>query len=404
MATNLDEEEEGPMRVRRWWSGCGIVFASVVLAFFSHAKAQPVDPLLDEAVQILIEKHEIIHLQKIGQLDPAEAQQRLQANKQRWDQYSQKISQKIGQLPNEKQQAFADQLNKRKAAAFATLQQKWDAEARQLPKDGSGAQAGQQAASTAPPAQTGTGGAKTAAEGEVGPDVLGIKLGISTAADVRAALAKVTPSITLKEQHGQLVRPGRPVLIEGTEYLTQLRGVTSPYGDCGSGVTVNLNFGSCEIIEVKFSARPNAGTALSLIRTMYFVKGPSLDTMTRSLVEKYGEPGFHGRSGDFNVAFTWAWSTEGKPISLNAQHPCVLSPNNDSPTNIEEALRVGCAAVVQVVLTPRNNVVDFMTVNAINNVAIQSARTKTSAWIADYVANEQRQEREGAAKIKAPGL
>jgi hypothetical protein len=69
------------------------------------------------------------------------------------------------------------------------------------------------------------------------PDVLGIKVGISRIADVRGALGKVTPILSVQERQAQLrgqSSAGRAdpewVTLEDAKYLSQLSGISRMHG------------------------------------------------------------------------------------------------------------------------------------------------------------------------------
>jgi len=68
-----------------------VIVLTVPLGYWGEIKAEPLDRLLEEAVQILKEKHEIVHLQITRQLDVRQAQEKLLANRQRWDQYTRRL-------------------------------------------------------------------------------------------------------------------------------------------------------------------------------------------------------------------------------------------------------------------------------------------------------------------------
>jgi hypothetical protein len=89
--------------------------------------AEPLDRLVEEGVQILKEKHEIVHLQIIRQLDVRQAQEKLLVSRQRWDQYTRK-------LPPQKQGAILERIKQKDAVVVADLQRKWAAEGLELQK------------------------------------------------------------------------------------------------------------------------------------------------------------------------------------------------------------------------------------------------------------------------------
>ena len=94
---------------------------------WGEIKAEPFDRLVEEGVHILKEKHEIVHLQVTRQLDVRQAQEKLFANRQRWDQYTRK-------LPPQKQAAILERIKQKDAVVLTDLQRKWAAEGLQLRK------------------------------------------------------------------------------------------------------------------------------------------------------------------------------------------------------------------------------------------------------------------------------
>lgn len=257
------------------------------------------------------------------------------------------------------------------------------------------------------------------------PDVLGIKVGVSKVADARGALGKVTPSLSVQEQYAQLSgqsSAGRAISqwvnVEDSKYLSQFIGTTQAYKNVGQacnadGITGNATLalkGNCEQIKVGFSGPPNAGIALHLLRDINFVMGPSFESVTRNLIEKYGEPGFHGVFGDRGVShhFAWAWSLEGTPVHLDAQHPCTVLNGTGvgditkSQENSKAKLQAGCAVALHAHLRQDNNVVKFLTIVAVDDFDIYNAGLKTSAFVDDYVKTFEKKEREKAATVAAP--
>ncbi|WP_447987452.1 hypothetical protein [Nitrospira sp. Nam74] len=115
-------------RVFLWYAKpiVGMVLTAA-LCCWGEIKAEPLDRLVEEGVQILKEKHEILHLQIMRQLDVRQAQEKLLASRQRWEQYTRK-------LPPQKQAAILDRIKKKDAVVLADLQRKWAAEGLQLQK------------------------------------------------------------------------------------------------------------------------------------------------------------------------------------------------------------------------------------------------------------------------------
>jgi hypothetical protein len=104
-----------------------VMVLTVALSCWGQIDAEPLDRLVEEGVQILKEKHEIVHLQITRQLDVREAQEKLLASRLRWDQY-------IRKLPPLKQAAILERIKQKDAMILADLQRKWAAEGLQFPK------------------------------------------------------------------------------------------------------------------------------------------------------------------------------------------------------------------------------------------------------------------------------
>jgi hypothetical protein len=100
---------------------------TVALCCSGEINAEPLDRLVEEGVQILKEKHEVVHLQIMRQLDTRQVQEKLLASRQRWDQY-------VRKLPPQKQAAILDRIKKRDAVVLADLQRKWAVEGLQMQK------------------------------------------------------------------------------------------------------------------------------------------------------------------------------------------------------------------------------------------------------------------------------
>lgn len=104
-----------------------VMVVTVALSYSGEIKAEPLDRLVEEGVQILKEKHEIVHLQITRQLDVRQAQEKLLASRQRWDQYTRT-------LPPQKQAAILERIKQKNAMVLADLQRKWATEGLQLRK------------------------------------------------------------------------------------------------------------------------------------------------------------------------------------------------------------------------------------------------------------------------------
>jgi len=104
-----------------------VIVLTVALSCWGQTKAEPLDRLVEEGVQILKEKHEIVHLQITRQLDVRQAQEKLLASRQRWNEYARK-------LPPQKRGAILERIKQKDAKVLAELQRKWAAEGLQFRK------------------------------------------------------------------------------------------------------------------------------------------------------------------------------------------------------------------------------------------------------------------------------
>lgn len=111
----------------RYATPIAVTILVVALSCWGETKAEPLDRLVEEGVQILKEKHEIVHLQITRQLDVRQAQEKLLASRQRWEDYARK-------LPPQKQAVILERIKRKEAAVLADLQRKWAAEGRQFRK------------------------------------------------------------------------------------------------------------------------------------------------------------------------------------------------------------------------------------------------------------------------------
>ncbi|HBO70786.1 MAG TPA: hypothetical protein DD658_12005 [Deltaproteobacteria bacterium] len=250
------------------------------------------------------------------------------------------------------------------------------------------------------------------------PDVVGIKVGISRVAEARAALAAVTPALAVREVETQLMgrsSAGYGIPVEGGKYLSELQAVTRSVKILpGRENNWSCPGGNCETLRVIFSGPPSGGVAVNVMRRMDIPSsGPSLDTLSRSLTEKYGAPSFHQTRGDRGQThhFAWAWSSDGRPLPLNESHPCaqinVANGGTGDPSgqeHIRSFLKHGCAKAVFVMVSTNNQIVNRLWVDAIDHASIDKALTQTRAFTENYVRGIEQKERDKAAKTKGPKL
>jgi hypothetical protein len=232
-------------------------------------------------------------------------------------------------------------------------------------------------------------------------DVIGIKLGQSTVAQTRAALAAVTPALRITENRASLLgqsTAGRshvqPVPIPNSDYVASLQGANDAR--------------ERESIYVTFSTPPSEGIALSVSRQIGFGQGPLVDSLVRSLIQKYGQPGFHHQFGT-NQTYYWAWSESGTPVPLKAHHPCVasfagLGPHQEWEQRAKVVLGSGCALILHASFGTNAGAVTTLNINAADQASVLAAIRKTGALIAKGVSQFEQEEKAKAAKTAAPRL
>lgn len=248
------------------------------------------------------------------------------------------------------------------------------------------------------------------------PDVIGIKVGISSLADVRSTLSSVTPVLVMEELQAQLTgmtsQTRSPVQVANGKYVAEVRATTKAFKSGNSACAGPLK-GNCEIIVVAFSAPPNPATAYYVVRDVLFEIGPSVDNLVRSLTEKYGRPGhvrnFGNQGAQYDLA--WAWSTDGMPVPVNEQHPCFSVGTMDGRAGFgkqieltQTYLKVGCGFALNVKIEVRNNVVVSMRQRSVDNASLHSWSLKTAGFVTSYVRSLEQGERDTAAKAATPKL
>lgn len=274
-----------------------VMLVTAALGFcFTHVYAQSVDSLVDEAIQILTEKHEIVHLTTIGQLDGVQAQEKLQANKQRWE----NLSRKVRQQPPEQQRAFMEQFTKRKIA----LQQKFGAEARQLQKEGS-AQVGQEPAVPMTSAAEGKNdsASSSAAHALKSNDVMGIAIGMSVT-EVKKLLNDKFPS-----------NSNFPIDFDsyGKQWIGQYVSLPAWMIKKNNVFDKKAN----EVVAIDFSNPPLKQEVLAVAKFQSYPndKTPSLSATETGLIEKYGQWDKKDERGA-TIYYFWGRNPSCIPIQL----------------------------------------------------------------------------------------
>jgi hypothetical protein len=256
-------------------------------------------------------------------------------------------------------------------------------------------------------------------------DILGIKLGVSTPLEVKAGIARQNPAFSIEGSLAKLtglIRTGRiaPTAsdVPNGKYVASINAVVSSSKPVSCRpVEIQVD---CERIEVWFAAPPNAPTARIVRRVINYIHGPTVENVERSVIEKYGEPGFRQNADkvDFMghpARYVWAWSADGKPFAFpprqdlnHSPHPCAASPDQDrivgssfgNQNHVTALLDAGCAVVLYLNVVSKNEVVSTMRYFAVDASGIVNSNTKTATFVSDYIAAVEKKEAEDAAKVK----
>jgi hypothetical protein len=258
-----------------------------------------------------------------------------------------------------------------------------------------------------------------------GPDVLGIRAGKSSIADVRNALAAVQPPVNVTEAQMQLA--GRSASAGGTQgpievgdgpFLRQMEALTRTFNrsQMCNGTATQGPRSYCEIIRVSFSGPPSAGVAQVVQREITFGgNGPGFDNMLASLSDKYGPAGFQQIYGDGGRSrhVTWAWDAAGRPIALNERHTCANARGaiNGVGLTLQEEMRratvhveAGCMTTLKVEFGGLNGIVSGFKIIAVDHRAVRDLNTLTNRYVDEQVAAKERKEREKADSVAVPKL
>jgi hypothetical protein len=257
------------------------------------------------------------------------------------------------------------------------------------------------------------------------PDVVGIKVGVASVSEVRDLLGQEARKLAVSEQrsdlHGRSKGPhlsgkdAKDDPVPDDQYVSSMRAVTGVFRDRAPDCNVTniglLEKGDCETITVDFSGPPGEGIVLAARRVVLFAKPPSVENTEHALVEKYGPPGYRPSppSGPMLREYYWAWDTSGKPVPLNAEHPCakpgasVLAINlHQREEDTRAALRAACAAMVYVTMTVDGGTVKYVRVQAIDKAQVFGMMQKTRDFLADMVVDEKRAKRDKAVEAGTP--
>lgn len=277
------------------------------------------------------------------------------------------------------------------------------------------------AQAAAAPSATSGGGATS---GGADIDVLGIKPGKSSVADVRKALAAVQPGVQLSESQMKLAgrsatagltRGPIDVGIASLRLIEAISKTTNFSARCGGNATIGPT-GYCELIRVSFSMPPAAGIAQVVERDVTFGNnGPTLDNLLASLTGKYGAVGFkrvYGDAGNSTHLF-WAWDAAGRPIALNERHICANDSGavgaagmmlQEEQKRAKNHVDAGCATALKVQVGSINRVVKNFKIVAVDHRAVSDLNARTSQHVDEQVAEIERKEREKAGTVAAPTL
>jgi hypothetical protein len=278
-------------------------------------------------------------------------------------------------------------------------------------------------AQAAPAAQSA--GAPQSSTSGGGVDVLGIRPGKSTIAEVRSALAAVQPAMNLTD--GQMRLAGRSASAGGTQgpvevgdgpFVRQIEGLTRTFhrSQMCNGTATQGPQSYCEIVRVSFSGPPSAGTAQVVQREIIFGgNGPTFDNMLASLRDKYGAPGLQQAFGDGGRSrhLTWAWDAAGRPVALNERHTCANARGaiNAAGLTLQEEMNragvhvdAGCATTLKAEFGGLNSVVSNLKIVAVDHRAVRDLNALTSRYVDEQVAAKERSAREKADAVAVPRL
>lgn len=254
------------------------------------------------------------------------------------------------------------------------------------------------------------------------PDVVGIKVGVASVGEVWQLLGQESRKLAVSEQRNDLRDHSKGAHLSqkddplpDDQYVSSMRAVTKVFRerapDCNVTNIGLLEKGDCETITVDFSGPPGEGIALAVRRVVLYAKPPSLENTERALVEKYGPPGYQPSSPRRPMLheYYWAWDTDGKPVPLNAEHPCakpgasVLAVNlHQREEETKAALRAACAAMVYATMTVDDGAVKYVRVQAIDKAQTLGMMQKTRDFLASTSGDEKRAARDKAAEAGTP--
>lgn len=269
----------------------------------------------------------------------------------------------------------------------------------------------------APRVQADASAKRDATGGPPRPEMLGMTVGVASLPDARAALAALTPPLTVREHTTQLVGRStadrgmsQQVQVQNGLYVSQLQAHTQAFRPNCQNFVAQMSPTDCDDIVVHLSSPPQAGVVLGVTRKLRFRSGPAVDTVVQSLIQKYGKPGLqwvYGNNVQFNLH--WAWTKDGTSLPLTRGHACahpyaaqIVGDLNRWLSQAENLLRERCAIVLHVTLGAANHVVSGMDMAMTDQALVRDTSTRTVELVTGHVKGVEQGERDKAAKTAAP--
>jgi len=107
--------------------------------------------------------------------------------------------------------------------------------------------------------------------------------------------------------------------------------------------------------------------------------------------------------------YYWAWDTTGKPVPLDAEHPCAKPAASVLALNLHQreeatkaALRTSCAAMVYATMTVDDGAVKYVRLQAIDKAQTFGMMQKTRDFLAGKAVDEKRAKRDKAVDAGTP--
>lgn len=239
-----------------------------------------------------------------------------------------------------------------------------------------------------------------------GPDLLGIRLGESTASDVRSVLGTLKgPRDNLTETRLELVAQDgtQRVKVPGSAYAGEL-GLRKPAQGCPERE-------GCDQIVVHMSSDPGAERVMHVYRRHSFPAVP-YEALLQSMIVKWGTA-----SGIDERWHLWAWRADGSRLgALEKSSPCwkardiaadYKNPEMDIMRNIRDALlQGGCARVVVVATLSRREagLVDEQRTGLLDAQLMSRNAVQRQQRIDAFMAQRQQGRKQEAERNPTPRL